>query len=275
MAKAPSLIDRQALSLHRARAKRGPNSFLHEEAAHEVKEKLADVNKALKSPLLVGHVSEPFQGIFPDAPIIEDTPDLQAQQCTHDLVMHIFGLHTADDPVGQLVQSRLALKPDGLFLGVLFGGGTLQELRAALAEAETRVLGGLSPRVMPMAEIRDLGGLLQRAGLALPVADSRKLTVRYPDLSTLVADIRAMGESNALANRIKTPSPRRMFALAEEIYAQHFSDDGYLVATFELIFLTGWAPGPGQQKPLPPGSATSRLADVLGVDEKSLKRETP
>jgi hypothetical protein len=167
----------------------------------------------------------------------------------------------------------LALKPDGLFLGILFGGATLQELRAVLAEAETRLTGGLSPRVLPMADLRDLGGLLQRAGLALPVADSRKWTVRYPDLATLVRDLRGMGEANALANRHRVIPPRALFETAESLYRSHFSDKDYLLATFEIVFLTGWAPDAGQPQPLRPGSAQTRLAEALGVPETPLKRD--
>ena len=155
----------------------------------------------------------------------------------------------------------------------MFGGATLQELRAALAQAETTLTGGLSPRVLPMADIRDLGGLLQRAGLALPVADSRKLTVRYPDLATLIRDLRGMGETNALAARHRALPPRDLFTETERLYRQHFADDGYLLATFELVFLTGWAPDATQPQPLRPGSAQTRLADALGVPETPLKRD--
>ena len=201
MTRPPTLTDRTALALHRTRAARHPAFFLHEDAAGEIEERLAEINKSYTAPLFIGHATPPLRALFPDAPLIEDAEHLSAQPQAHDLILHAFGLHWADDPVGQLVQSRLALQPDGLFLGVMFGGATLQELRAALAQAETTLTGGLSPRVLPMADIRDLGGLLQRAGLALPVADSRKLTVRYPDLATLIRDLRGMGETNALAAR--------------------------------------------------------------------------
>ena len=273
MSDAPRITDRNALALHRARAERQPALFLHEEAAIEVEERLAEVNKEYTAPLLVGHVTEPLRALFPDAPLIGDDEKLDTKREAHDLVLHAFGLHWADDPVGQMVQSRLALRPDGLFLGVMFGGATLQELRAALAETETRLMGGLSPRVLPMADIRDLGGLLQRAGLALPVADGRKLTVRYPDLATLIRDLRGMGETNALSTRHRKSVPRDFFPTLEEVYRTHFSDDGYLQATFELVFLTGWAPDASQPQPLRPGSATTRLAEALNVPEHPLKRE--
>lgn len=273
MPDAPALTDRTALTQHRARALRQPALFLHEDAAIEIEERLAEVNKSFNAPLLVGHVTEPLKRLYPYAPVIEDSHRLDVGPQQHDLVVHAFGLHWADDPVGQIVQSRLALRPDGLFLGVMFGGATLHELRAALAEAETRMTGGLSPRVVPMADMRDLGGLLQRAGLALPVADSRKLTVRYRDLATLVHDLRGMGETNALASRHRAIPPRDLFDLAEDIYRSHYSDDCHLVATFELVFLTGWAPDASQPQPLRPGSAKARLAEALGVPETPLKRD--
>lgn len=273
MSDAPKLTDRKALSLHRARSMTQPAFFLHEEAAIEIEERLGEVNKSFQAPLLLGHATDPIRQLLAGATLSEDLDRLNVSPATHDLVVHAFGLHWADDPVGQLVQSRLALKPDGLFLGLLFGGSTLQELRAVLAEAETRVTGGLSPRVLPMADLRDLGGLLQRAGLALPVADSRKWTVRYPNLTTLVRDLRGMGETNALANRHRVIPPRALFQTAEELYRRHFSDDGYLLATFEIVFLTGWAPHASQPQPLRPGSAQSRLSDALGVPETPLKHD--
>ncbi len=178
-------------------------------------------------------------------------------------------LQWADDPVGQLVQARRALRPDGLFLAVFPGGQTLSELRAALAEAETALRGGLSPRVAPMGELRDLGGLLQRSGFALPVADTAPLTVTYRSALHLMRDLRAMGETNALAARDRRFAPRALFARAAEIYHAHFAADADRVrATFELVFLTGWAPDESQQKPMRPGSAKARLADALGVPER-------
>ncbi len=273
MTNRPALTDRVALTRHRQRAEKQPALFLHEDAAVEIEERLAEVNKSYTAPLLVGHVTAPFNGLFPGAPSIEDTERLSVAPGAHDLVIHAFGLHWAEDPIGQIVQSRLALKPDGLFLGVMFGGATLRELRAVLAEAETRLTGGLSPRVLPMADLRDLGGLLQRAGLALPVTDGRKLTVRYPDLATLIRDLRGMGETNALAARQRGIPSRALFEMAEELYHAHYADDGYLIATYELVFLTGWAPDAGQPQPLRPGSAQNRLADALGVPETPLKRD--
>lgn len=274
MSGAPNLTDRKALKLHRARAAVKPAMFLHEEAAAEIEERLAEVNKSFNYPALVGHVTSPISSLFKRVLAVSDEEELELQASNHDLVIHSFGLHWSDDPVGQLVQSRLALQPDGLFLGIMFGGTTLHELRACLAEAETRMAGGLSPRVLPMADLRDLGSLLQRAGFALPVADSRKLRVRYPDLQTLVHDLRGMGETNALSERLKRPASKAFFTETETIYRRNFSDnEGYLTATFEIVFLTGWAPSDTQPQALQPGSAKTRLADVLGVPEIPLTKD--
>ena len=271
MTGAPKLTDRKALALHRARAARAPEPFLHQAVADALEERLGEVNKSFNAPLLIGHAPAPIRALFPDAPLIDDTPDLVITPATQDLVIHSFGLHWSDDPVGQMVQSRLALQPDGLFLGVMFGGATLNELRASLAEAEAKLTGGLSPRVLPMADLRDLGGLLQRAGLALPVADSQSFTVRYPSLGKLARDLRGMGETNAIADRHRI-TRRALFTEAEAVYQNSFSDNGYLLATFEVIFLTGWAPAETQPKPLKPGSAQTRLAEALGATETPLKR---
>ena len=186
-----------------------------------------------------------------------------AAEC-FDLALSALSLQTVNDLPGALVQIRRVLKPDGLFLGCLFGGQTLRELRSALALAETEVCGGVSPRVAPFADVRDMGQLLQRAGFALPVADSEPLTVRYRDMFALMEDLRAMGGANALVGRIRKPSSRRLFLRAAESYAERFSDaDGRVRATFELIFVSGWAPHESQQKPLRPGAAKMRLEDAL------------
>lgn len=185
-----------------------------------------------------------------------------------DLAVSLLALHAVNDLPGALVQLRRALKPDGLFVGCLLGGSTLTELRQAFQYAESEVEGGISPRVAPLAEVRDLGGLLQRAGFSLPVTDSERLTVRYSDPFALMRDLRAMGLTNALTERRRTPLRRATLMRAAEIYAERFSDpDGRLRATFELIWLSGWVPHESQQKPLKPGSAKARLADALGTPE--------
>ncbi len=269
----PLLTDRLALDRNRSRALRAPALFLHEEAVIEVQERLIEVNRRFTSPAIVTPFADMWREVIPNARMVADTDVLDLAVGAHDLVIHALALHWANDPVGQLVQCRRALKPDGLFLGLLFGGQTLSQLRTSLAEAEVSLTGGLSPRVLPMGEIRDLGGLLQRAGFALPVADSVTRTVRYRDAFHLMADLRAMGEGNALQHRKRLPAHRTLFALAAQNYLTAFGDvDGLVPATFDMICLTGWAPDESQQKPLRPGSATHRLADLLSADEKTLAR---
>jgi SAM-dependent methyltransferase len=263
------LTDRSALMANRARALRsGAADFLHRAALAEAQDRLAMVNRAFTEVAIVGGWMPCWQDAFPGAAHVEDGERLALAPGAHDLVIHAMALHWADDPVGQLVQARRALRPDGLMLAVAPGGRTLQELRAALAEAETAVLGGLSPRVLPMAEIRDLGGLLQRAGLSLPVADAVTLTANYQSAFHLMRDLRAMGEGNALANRYRRPAPRALFTQAAQRYdAAYAGSDGRITASFELIVLTGWAPDESQPKPLRPGSAAARLADALGAPD--------
>lgn len=242
--------------------------FLHDEALFEVQERLIDVNREFTSPAIVTGHAEFWAKAFPQAKVVADTDTLALEPQSHDLVIHAMALHWANDPVGQLVQCRRALKPDGLMLVAMLGGQTLQELRASLAQAEANLTGGLTPRIAPMGEIRDLGGLIQRAGLALPVADSSKRAVTYASPFALLHDLRAMGETNALADRHKIVPPRNLFSEMARIYSETYpSDDDRVAATFEMIFLTGWAPSETQQKPLRPGSAKTRLADFLGTAE--------
>ncbi len=262
----PVLTDRIRLTTQRRRAvATGLADFLHCAARDEVQERLAMVNRAFTAPAVVTPYPQVWQGVMPGLRIVPDDPMLAFEHGAHDLVIHALALHWADDPVGQIVQCARALGPDGLFLGVTFGGKTLAELRQALAEAEIAESGGLSPRVLPMGEIRDLGALLQRAGLALPVADSVTLPVTYADPLFLMHDLRAMGETNAMAARLRHPTRRAVIARACAIYAdRHAMDGGRIPATFEMVVLTGWAPHPDQPQPLRPGSATTRLADALG-----------
>lgn len=185
-----------------------------------------------------------------------------------DLVVSTLALHWTNDLPGVLSQIRRALKPDGLFLGAILGGGTLNELRWALTQAEIEVTGGAGPRVSPFAGAYDGASLLQRAGFALPVTDTDIATVRYEHPMPLLADLRAMGETNVLVDRARRPLSRRVLARACELYAERFSDpDGRVRATFEIVTLTGWAPHASQQQPLKPGSARTRLADVLKTQE--------
>lgn len=268
MTQPPRLTDRTALTRNRARS-RAEAMFLQQAARDEIQERLELVNRTFTSPAVVTGFPEVWA--WPGAKIVADDEVLDLEQGAHDLVIHALCLHWANDPVGQLVQCRRALRPDGLFLGILFGGQTLHQLRAALAEAESRLTGGLSPRVAPMAEIRDLGALLQRAGFALPVADAAPLTVTYETALHLMQDLRAMGEGNALEGRRRRFAPRALFAKAARIYAETYgTPDGRIPASFEMIVLTGWAPDDSQQKPLRPGSAAARLADALNAREAPL-----
>lgn len=181
-----------------------------------------------------------------------------------DLAVSILSLQAMNDVPGMLAQIRRALRPDGLFLGAMVGAGTLAELRESLLAAETELTGGASPRVIPFADVRDAGALLQRAGFALPVTDIETVIVRYDSLFHLMADLRAMGETSILVDRPRKPATRRLFARAAEIYAERFSDpDGRVRATFSIVWMSGWAPDASQQKPLKPGSAKVSLKDVL------------
>lgn len=268
----PRLTDAKALSARRARARVADARFLHDEAIAELHERLEDINRTFTNPVIVTDFPKIWQNFIPGAQIVpmQDTLDLQTG--AHDLVVHAMGLHWADDPVGQVVQCARALKPDGLFLSAAFGGATLTELRSALAEAEAQVMGGLSPRVAPMAEVRDMGALLQRAGLALPVADTLRKTVTYANAIALMHDLRAMGETNALAARHRAIPPRALFPTAAAIYEKSYpAEENRIRASFEIVFLTGWAPHESQQKPMRPGAAKSRLADVLGTTEFSAR----
>jgi SAM-dependent methyltransferase len=184
-----------------------------------------------------------------------------------DLIVSLLTLHWANDLPGALAQIRRALKPDGLFIGTLFGAGTLKELRAVLTEVELEERGGAQARVSPFADGYDGAALLQRAGFALPVSDVDRFTVRYADLFALIRDLRAMGETNVLYGPVR-PLSRRIVARAAALYAERYGlDDGRIPATFEIIHLAGWKPHDSQQKPLPRGSAKTRLADALGVKE--------
>ncbi|MDQ2705011.1 MAG: class I SAM-dependent methyltransferase [Pseudomonadota bacterium] len=186
-----------------------------------------------------------------------------------DLAISLLSLQDENDIPGMLIQMRRALKPDGLFLGAMAGAGTLAELRESLLAAEAELAGGASPRVLPFADVRDMGGLVQRAGFALPVTDVETVTVRYATMFDLIADLRAMGAANPLSGRSRRPATRKFFARAAEIYAERFSDpDGRIRATFSFIWMSGWAPDASQQKPLKPGSAQVSLASVLGPENE-------
>ncbi|MFY0682017.1 MAG: methyltransferase domain-containing protein [Thalassovita sp.] len=272
MTQAPRLTDRSALLRNRDRALRDPALFLHETAAEELQDRLLMVNKTFTNVAVVTGFPDFWAQIWPQATLVADEETLDLPQGQFDLVIHAMSLHWANDPVGQIIQCRRALQPDGLFLATMFGGQTLAQLRAALAEAEIEIAGGLSPRVVPMAEIRDLGGLLQRAGLTLPVADNLELTASYTSAFHLMKDLRAMGEVNAMDARLRSLTRPSVLRRAADIYREvHGDGDGRIPATFELVFLTGWCPDDSQPQPLRPGSAKARLAEALGTKESPLR----
>jgi SAM-dependent methyltransferase len=270
----PRIFDRKAVALHRARGRllAGNYHYLGVDALESIGGRLTPIRRDFDHVLDV-------EGFFRNAAPFHRPREhvdlgerevLDAPAAPYDLIVSVLGLHAVNDLPGALAQIRGALKPDGLFLGALFGGETLTELRQSLAAAESEVLGGLSPRVAPFADVRDLGGLLQRAGFALPVADVERTVIRFSDFAALVRELRLMGETNALTERLRKPMPRAMLAAAVAHYAAHFADpDGKLRATFDIVYLTGWAPHESQPQPLKPGSARSRLAQALGTREES------
>jgi NADH dehydrogenase [ubiquinone] 1 alpha subcomplex assembly factor 5 len=278
--------DRRAWRAHRERASRaGTVDFLHAEVAERLLDRLDVVNREFPSVLDLGArddglaralalragmarvvAAEPAAALLAGAagPRVAADPELLPfGDASFDLIASNLVLHWANDLPGVLVQLRHALKPDGLLLAALLGGQTLVELRTALFEAELAEENGVSPRVSPSVELGDAAALLQRAGFALPVADSETITVTYPDMLALMRDLRGMGETNALAARRRFLR-RGTLARAALIYAERFGDgEGRIPATFEVLFLCGWAPDRSQPRPLPRGSATKRLAEAL------------
>lgn len=270
------IFDAHALALHRARAARMEgDTFLLREAAQGLAERLAAVNRRfargldIESRPLSRAVLAPFAEHWEQA-ALGGNEALAVEPESFDLAVSVLTLHAVNDLPGVLAQIRRALKPDGLFLAALFGGATLFELRQSMAAAEFETAGGISPRVAPFADLRDLGGLLQRAGFALPVADVERTAVLYRDFLTLPRDLRAHAETNALAERSrKSLSRATLAAISAHYAANHAQADGRLRATFDIVYLTGWAPHESQQKPLRPGSAKARLAEALETDERS------
>ena len=279
-AQPPALFDRALWLDRRARRAlpRPEARFLHEAAIEGVLDRLSMIadrdfpNAALVwpgapewAPALAAH---PRVGALETAPLsVEEVLPLAPGR--FDLAVLGFTLHWANDPVGVLIQMRRALKPDGLLIACGLGGATLAELREALAEAEVETTGGLSPRISPMGEIRAMGALLQRAGLAMPVADADRIETSYADSLALMRELRAMGEANALHARNRAPLRRELLARACAIHAERHPADGGRVSTaFEIVTLTGWAPGPDQPQAKRPGSAVARLADALGTTER-------
>jgi SAM-dependent methyltransferase len=279
---APQIFDGMLYGERRrkAAANAAGDAFLASEAAAQLASRLEAVNRRFETALYLNSRPQGFEALQPlaktwvRAGYEESSALLACEEAlpfapeSFDLIVSVLSLHAVNDLPGALVQIRRALKPDGLFLAALFGGDTLHELRTAFAAAEAETLGGASPRVAPFAGVKDLGGLLQRAGLKLPVADVERTTVRYRDLSRLFADLRALGETNALRGRRKAFLSRRLLANLAAEYRERFPDpDGRFPATFEIVYLAGWAPHESQQTPLKPGSAKLRLADVLAPEK--------
>jgi SAM-dependent methyltransferase len=245
--------------------------FLDHAAAEGLADRLGAVTRKFARGLWIGDSVPPEIAPFAQDWVRADFDGDEVLQTDggFDLAVSLFSLQAINDLPGALVQIRRALKPDGLFVAALLGGGTLSELREAFAHGESATRGGVSPRVSPFADVRDLGGLLQRGGFALPVTDVERLVVRYGDFFGLVRDLRAHGFTNVLSERSRAPLRRDTLAALLAHYADSHSDaDGKLRARFETLYLTGWAPHDSQQKPLAPGSAKSRLADALGVTEQ-------
>jgi SAM-dependent methyltransferase len=278
----PLVFDRALLRRRQARARAlGPETFLIDRVASDLAERLGAVLRQFDVAIDLGTPTDAVRVALadassigtliaagPDGDVIADEDALPFRDGSLDLVVSALALQFVNDLPGALIQIRRALKPDGLFLAALLGGDTLAELRQSFAAAEVEIEGGVSPRVAPFADVREMGALLQRAGFALPVTDVERLTVRYSSPFILMGELRRMGATNVLAERRRTPLRRATLKRMAEIYAQRFADpDGKVRATFEVIWLSGWAPHESQQKPLRPGSAQTRLADALGVRE--------
>lgn len=293
-------FDRQLLRQRRERLAAGQDypgaDFLFDEAAKRLADRLIDVRRQFKevieigsrrgalhqaitsqSPISLGgdyystELAQPWASAEKNA-VVADEEFLPFAAQSADLVLSNLSLHHVNDLPGSLSQIMQILKPDGLFLAVMLGGESLAELRACLVEAESEVTGGVHPRFSPMADLRQAAALLQRAGFALPVADSERVTVRYQEPLRLFADLRAMGETNIRHDRARTPLRRDVLGRALALYHERFGGaDGRVPASFDLIFLAGWRPDASQPQPLRPGSAKSRLATALDTTEQSVE----
>ena len=270
---APMLFDRALLRARQSRAsKLGPATFLLDRIAADLGERLQAVVRKFDHGADIGTAGaglcDASRGQVGALAHI-DLPDIESQglvlaPASLDLAVSALALQFVNDLPGILSQIRRALKPDGLLLAAMIGGDTLTELRQCFAAAEAECEGGLSPRVAPFADLRDVGGLLQRAGFALPVADLDRIVVRYGDAFALMADLRRMGATNILLERRRTPTRRATMLRMAQIYTERFADpDGRIRATFDVIWLSGWAPHESQQQPLKPGSAKASLADAV------------
>jgi SAM-dependent methyltransferase len=275
MSTGPTIFDRALLRTRQRRANAlGAETFLLDRVATELAERLAAVLRTFERAADIGTPADALQRALTgkvesiDHIEIGDDEVIRVPDASINLAVSALALQFVNDLPGVLVQLRRALKPDGLLLAAMIGGDSLTELRQAFAQAESEIEGGLSPRVAPFADLRDLGGLLQRAGFTLPVIDSERITVRYATVFNLMHDLRRMGATNVLVERRRAALRRTTLLRMAEIYGERFADpDGRLRATFEIVWLSGWAPDPSQQKPLKPGSAKARLADALNTKE--------
>ncbi len=282
------IFDRARIRANRNRgALRPGHTFLHEWCAKALVSRLDDIKREFplavaigaggtdilcKTPkietLITTDLSERLLHGVPGLKIQADEEMFPFGGESLDIVLSPLALHTVNDLPGTLLQIRQSLKPDGLFLAAMLGGETLHELRQAITEAEMNLKGGISPRIFPFADKPQMGSLLQRAGFSLPVVDSEIITVTYDNVFRLMHDLRLMGEGNAIVKRDRSYAGKALFMETARLYQERFADsDGRIFATFEVIFLIGWSPHESQQKPLKPGSATARLADILCTDE--------
>jgi SAM-dependent methyltransferase len=301
MASHPVIFDRRLLRARRLRAAAaGPSTFLMERVAQDLSDRLATVlrrfelavdlgtptNAVCRALARTGRIgtivaANAFAGSLPERTqsegfcagclaISADEESLPFRDASLELLVSAFSLQFVNDLPGTLIQIRRALKPDGLLLAAFAGGDTLLELRQSFAIAEAEIEDGISPRIIPLVDVREAGALLQRAGFALPVTDLDRVTVRYESPMALMRDLRSMGATNPMIERTRRPLKRATLRRMTEIYAERFADaDDRIRATFEIVWLCGWAPHSSQQKPLAPGSARARLADALGVKENS------
>lgn len=287
MSSGPLVFDRQILRDHRRRAiTLGASTFLLDRMAEDFADRLATVLRQFDRGLDLGTPTDVLRRVLAASgkvgtiiaadvlvggdtlAVVADAEALPFRDASLDLVVSALALQFVNDLPGTLIQIRRALKPDGLFLAALVGGDTLTELRQAFAAAEAEIEDGISPHVAPFSDLREMGTLLQRAGFALPVTDIERLTVRYGSPFDLMHDLRRMGATNPLIERRRRPLKRATLMRMVEIYAERFSDeDGRIRSTFEIVWLSGWAPHESQQQPLKPGSAQRRLADALGTQE--------
>ena len=294
METAPEIFDRNALRIHRDRAAHtfSAHDFLTREIGARLSDRLLDMARTFPlaldlsartggyGPIPGGpggverviscELSEQMARQINNGGVVADTEFLPFGTSCFDLVYSNLDLHWTNDLPGCLLQITQSLKPDGLFLATILGGNTLKELRDVLMTAELEISDGASPRVSPFAGLRDAGALLQRAGLALPVVDADEITVTYENFFQLLADLRGMGETNTLHERLRTATRRAVFLRAAKLYAERYpAEDGRIRVTFEIIYLHGWRPHDSQPKALRPGSATTSLAEALGAAEYS------